>query len=167
MSERDAISAATIAGSNRTEAALAGNCVSRSWFFLMILSTSSNSRSRRAALKTLSTRLILPPVSLARHQEAQPHSPASTGITKAPMVRTNITLESDQPNGGFTPSGASRQTMQAKDARIAATTRHGGKNKPRERRPTGRATAKTAIRILMSGRSAARVTIFVPCLRRL
>ena len=55
-------------------------------------------------------RLILSPVSLARSQEAQPHSPASNGTMKAPTVRPNITLDSDQPKGGFTPKGASRQT---------------------------------------------------------
>src|SRR5712692_8099533 len=90
----------------------------------MILSTSSNSCSRRAALKTFSTRLILPLVSLAKSQEAQPHSPASTGIMKAPTVRPNITVESDQPKGGFTPNGASRQTIQAKDMRMQVASDH-------------------------------------------
>jgi hypothetical protein len=57
------------------------------------------------------------------------------------------------------PNGASRQIIKPKDRRIAATKRHTGTNKARERRRTGRAIAKTAKRILKNVRSAARVTV--------
>jgi hypothetical protein len=160
--EWESASTLTISGLNNAEDALGGRRFRRCRFLRTIRSTSSNSRSRSAARKISSTCSVLRPVSFALCQLSQLHSAARTGIKNEARLSPKRTGGRGQPNGGGMPNGASRQTISAKDTRSAKLIRHGGAKSSSERRCTGRAKARTAIRIPKKVRSASSDTAHLP-----